>query len=95
MSYAGGGTMTYDYKEERPYVLTDEGQRRLIQTLDFAKRQLAIGGAVRADKLMIHSGDLWKTMALVDRLVEIGELVEVSGGIWKHRVFVGKYEAEQ
>lgn len=80
----------YVYEQEKPYVFTDEGQRSLLKIRDFAFKICATSGAVRADKLLGQvSGDSWKNMALIDRLVELIDIVEISQGTcpWQSRVF--------
>jgi hypothetical protein len=54
-------------------------------------------GAVRAAEAMKAwkgGGDSWSMMACVDRLVELGELREVTAPPcpWQHRVFVSGRE---
>lgn len=87
--------MSYDYQTERPYVLTDEGQRRVFAVADFATRAIEMSGAVTAGKLMsaAGSGDSWKLMACVDRLVEIGRLREIAfpRSTWQERIFIGGF----
>lgn len=67
----------YAYADLRDHVFTDEGQRALIETRDKAVRLLTQSGAVVMSRLM-PMGDTWKAMAVVDRLVEIGDLREVT-----------------
>jgi hypothetical protein len=84
----------YSYVDEKPFVLTDEGQRIFLKVRDFAERAIKIGGAVRAHELMnaaSGAGDSWKMMACVDRLIELKELREVGregDSAWQARVFV-------
>ena len=92
--------MSYRYSNERPYVFTEEGQFNFLKVRDFAKDILAKAGAVRADKLLAvpRSGSSWQSMALIDHLVEIGELRELlddrDNRAWQHRVFEnGKEQA--
>ena len=85
--------MPYVYEEHRPFVLTDEGQRKLLNVLSCARKAIDFGGAVMAGKLLIAAGtgDQWDCMAVVDRLVELGYLSHVTEGFanaWQHRVFV-------
>lgn len=63
----------YNYETERPYVFTDEGQRRFLKVRDEANRLYDLAGAVRVDKLLLGGGDSWKMLALIDRLVELEE----------------------
>lgn len=80
----------YNYTTERPYVFTDEGQRKFVKIYDTAKKAFETTGAVTAGKLMTGcSGDSWQTMACVDRLIEIGSAREVNtSGAWQYKVFL-------
>lgn len=82
--------MTYSYIEQKPYTLTDEGQRKLLAVRDCARDLCTKAGAVRAG-ILLHaagSGDSWENMALVDRLVEIGDLRVVhDASAWQDRIF--------
>lgn len=84
-------SVMYDYQNERPHVFTDAGQRQFLQVRDFCRRALEFSEAVSAGKLMsaAGSGDSWKMMACVDRLVELGEIREVgkAGNAWQARIF--------
>lgn len=87
---------TYQYDEMKPWVLTDEGQRVLLKVRDLASALLKASGAIKADILYLHaikhgSGDSWTAMTYVERLIELGELVEVCPGHrvpWQNRVFI-------
>jgi len=83
--------MSYSYEAEKAALFTDEGQRNFLKVRDFCQRMLKEAGAVRADKAMNHwgSGSSWTMLAAMDRLVEIGELREITSNTWgQHRVFV-------
>lgn len=71
--------MSYQYEAERPKLFTDAGQRAFLRVRDEAARLLEIAGAVRLHKLMLGTGDSWEMLARVERLVELGELREVTG----------------
>lgn len=70
----------YDYKTQRPFVFTDEGQRMLLRVRDGVADTLKKSGVITLGKAMdfAGSGDSWDQIACVDRLVELGELVEVK-----------------
>jgi hypothetical protein len=81
--------MPYAYKNLRDLVLT--AQRDLLKVLRAAEDACRVAGVVRADKLMSAvEGDGWYKLALIDRLVELGELREVmvTGSAGQDRVFV-------
>lgn len=70
----------YKYEDLKSTVQTDKGQRRLLEIRDFVFRQLESSVAVTMGKAMSPpgvSGDSWKQMACVDKLVELDEIREV------------------
>lgn len=81
--------MPYRYEEQRANLFTEEGQRMFLKVRD--------AGAVRMDKLMGYAGggDSWDMLACADRLVELGELVEVPNTVCRagqDRIFVSVTE---
>ena len=70
--------MSYDYKTELPEVLTDSGQRMFLRIRDKAHDLLANAGAFKMDAVMIGSGSTWTMLACVDRMVELGEIREIT-----------------
>jgi len=78
--------MSYIYEVERHELFTERGQVAFIKVRDRVQYLLKTAGAFRMDKIESLS---WQSMACVDRMVELGELVEVSRpGAWgQHRVF--------
>lgn len=87
----------YSYTEMRPLLFTEDGQVLFLQIRDRVNALLKTSGAVRMEEAIREStGDTWQMLACVDRLVELGELREITGGdiqvAGQHRVFVsGKY----
>lgn len=84
----------YIYEEHRHKIFTDEGQREFLRVRDRAQALLKNAGAFKLFSAASDiSGDTWTMMAYVDRLVEIGEIVEVTEGMCvagQDRVFVEK-----
>jgi len=81
----------YNYKEHRERVFTDEGQREFLKVRDHVQELLGRAGAVRMSEAMsVLTGDTWFILACVDRLVELGEIREITGEdiAGQHRVFV-------
>jgi hypothetical protein len=71
--------MPYDYATERDSLFTDAGQRMFLRVRDNAKKLLSAAGAVRCEELIsCTAGDSWTMLACVDRLVELGEIREVT-----------------
>lgn len=83
-----GGTkikMGYEYRNEREALFTEAGQRRFIAVRDKVKSMIKTAGAFRLGEAGIYS---WEEMACVDRMVELGELVEFKRESWgQYRVF--------
>lgn len=86
--------MPYTYQEEKPKLLTDDGQRLFLRFRDRAQSLLKASGAVRAHELMSgFSGDSWVLLACVDRLVELGELrlIEQADLVaTQYQIYVGR-----
>jgi len=82
----------YHYGDLKPQLFTDERQRLLLKVRDQVHNLLKAAGAVRMQEATRGvSGNSWTNMACVDRLVELGELVEISQAHavpGQYRVFV-------
>ena len=72
--------MSYKYEDFKEHTFTDEGQRQLLRMRDHCRSLLASSGAFRMDKAVSCNiaSDAWTEMSLVDRLVELGEIYEIS-----------------
>ena len=75
--------MSYSYATQRPVVFTEAGQVMFLRIYDSARDLIKTAGAVRADKLIMAAGtcDTWDVLACIDRLVELGEIVEVKNTV--------------
>lgn len=85
--------MGYDYQTQRPWLFTEEGQLDLLKTRDHIQCILKVSGAVMmANCFKGLTGDSWNMLAIVDRLVEIGDLREIKYGLCaaQHRIFVAQ-----
>lgn len=83
--------MPYDYKAVRSNLFTDDGQRLFLQIRDNTKRLIAESGAAMAENCWKGcTGSTWNFMACLDRMVELGELREISPEecAGQHRVFI-------
>lgn len=83
----------YQYEKERDKVFTDEGQRMFLRIRDCFRNRIQQAGCVRLQEGISNAGggDSWTMLACVDRLVELGEIREISqaGVAVQHRIFVG------
>ena len=69
----------YQYTKELERLFTDEGQRTFLLIRDRVQRLLQQAGACTMGKAIYGStGDTWLMMACVERLVELGEIEEVT-----------------
>jgi hypothetical protein len=82
--------VAYSYSEEKHKIFTEEGQVKFLQVRDRAKHLLKESGAFKMFPLLnCISGDMWEMMAYVDRLVELGEIREITmSAAGQDRVFV-------
>lgn len=89
--------MTYNYNEQRSIVFSEHGQTLFLSIRDRAQKLLDSAGAFTMVKVMnAHTGSTWDMMACVDRLVELGEIRELTppnSCAGQHRVFVAKARA--
>jgi hypothetical protein len=84
--------MSYEYDEQREELFTEEGQRQFLAMRDWCDKLLEAGGAFRMQEAMKAPGvrgDTWRMLACVDRLVELGEIYEITpeGTVQQHRIF--------
>jgi hypothetical protein len=85
--------MMYNYENERQAIFTDGGQKAFLRIRDNVLRMLNRSGAVMmGNAISGESGSVWFMMACVDRMVELGEIREVTGNdvAGQERVFVLK-----
>ncbi len=82
----------YSYSEEKPKIFTEEGQKMFLAIRDHVHDLLEQAGAVRMGEAFATcgGGDSWTMLACVDRLVELGEIAEItdSSTAGQDRVFV-------
>jgi hypothetical protein len=84
--------MSYVYQNHRLWIFTEEGVRDLLVVKDHVAGLLDAAGAVMLWKAIATvSGDSWHQLAIMDYLVELGYLREITtpGVAAQHRVFVG------
>lgn len=86
--------MSYNYQEQKAKLDTAEGRDILLKVRDNALKLLEKSGAFQASFAWC-TGDTWIMMAVLDYMVERGELVELSkAGTWaQYRVFTAPFKA--
>lgn len=72
--------MSYHYETEKPKLITEEGSVMFTAIRDRAKHLLREAGAFTMDAAIrgARCGNSWTMLACVDRLVELGEIREVT-----------------
>lgn len=82
----------YSYETEKPKLFTEEYQVKFLAMRDKAKELLKLAGAFRITNVMQAggSGEGWTLMACVDRLVELGDIREITDESYagQDRIFV-------
>lgn len=71
--------MSYKYEDLKPEVFLEANQRDFLAIRDKANMLLNSSGVFRMQEAIREiAGDTWLHMAMVDRLVELGEIVEIK-----------------
>lgn len=71
--------MPYVYEIEKPSIFTESGQEMFLKIRDQIKAKIKIAGVVRMQEAISGcTGDMWKMMACVDRMVELKEITEIK-----------------
>lgn len=76
--------MMYDYQTEKKELLTDQGQRDFLKVRDHVMKLLDRAGAFSMSRAFDAPGGSclsWQTLACIDRLVELEEIIEVTDKI--------------
>ncbi len=75
--------MSYNYQAERPWLFTEEGATAVHKVWSGIQVLLATAGAFRFDKVDFKGvGSTWQMLAILDRLVEMGELEVCDRPSW-------------
>lgn len=85
--------MGYSYSDERNNLFSDEGQRLFLSIRDRTLGLINSAGAVRLQEaIQKQNGSSWTMIAAMDRMVELGEIIEIKQQdvAGQHRVFVKK-----
>lgn len=88
--------MGYEYRVERPKIFREENQKMFLAVRDNAHRLCKLAGVATMEKIISgQAGDSWEMLACVDRLVELGELVEIPNSVCtagQYRIFASNQE---
>lgn len=84
----------YSYEEQKAWLFTDEGSRAFTRIRDVFLNMAHETGAARAGMIFEAarcgpSGDSWQIMAILDRMVELGDVRYVEDGkrrAWQYRL---------
>lgn len=69
----------YVYEDLKSKIFTEEGQAMFLKIRDNVKNLIDKAGVVTMGRATSGTtGDSWTMMACVDRLVELGEIIEVE-----------------
>ena len=83
---------TYSYTTQKSAVFLEENQRAFLHIRDRAFMLIARSGAARLGSIIDGSiaSDSWVSLACVDRLAELGELIEIPQQKvgQQHRIFI-------
>jgi hypothetical protein len=72
--------VSYNYQRQREELFTENGFRILLTIRDNVKRLLDCSGSFKASHALKDvTGDSWVMLAALDYLVEINEIVRVTG----------------
>lgn len=86
--------MSHNYNTEKEKLFTDEGQRLFLKVRDKVMSLLEAAGAFQMEKILSMRGipsDTWLCLTCVDRMVELGEIIEIDkygSKCGQHRVFI-------
>lgn len=82
----------YNYEAMKPKLFTEEMQVVFLKVRDKVKTLLTVSGAATMSRIIDGiGGDVWESMACVDRLVELEEIREVELGFvptGQNRIFM-------
>ena len=69
----------YNYQELKPTIFTEDGQVKFLKVRDKTTELLNIAGCFSSGAILnFVTGDTWLVIACIDRLVELGEIIEIT-----------------
>jgi len=71
--------MSYDYETQRPRIFTEDGVEMMMRMREKVRACLRASGAFKASAVMT-TGDSWDMLAVLDYLIEKGEIRRVTTG---------------
>lgn len=73
--------MSYNYKTQKPNLFTEEGQILFLKIRNNVFEMLSHSGAVMSYYAWSDcTGDSWDMLACLDRMIELGEIREITHG---------------
>lgn len=81
----------YCYEEQKSEIFCESGQEMFLAIRDNVHHLLKQAGAVRIEEAIRgQGGNDWTKLACVDRLVELGEIKEITSPnvVAQHRIFI-------
>lgn len=81
----------YNYEEQKAEIFKEENQKQFLAIRDRVNALLREAGACRMEEIVKNQcGSSWRHIACVDRLVELGELTEVTpkNTMGQYRTFI-------
>ncbi len=86
----------YKYQDFKSKLFTDKGQRLVMEALRNSQKLLKDAGAFRIFNALenVDYPDTFYAMAIMDRLVELGELIEITSDKVRgqDRVFISGHD---
>jgi hypothetical protein len=83
----------YNYNDFKPKVFEEKNQEKFLNVRDKVHKTIKIAGCITMGEATsnVGGGDSWTLMAMVDRLVELGEIYEVKQAeepLGQYRIFM-------
>jgi len=85
----------YDYEVEKAELFTEAGQVMFLAIRDKVHKLLKTAGAFRLQEAIANqSGSGWQMLACIDRLIELGEITEItpSSTAGQYQVYIARHK---
>lgn len=79
----------YNYQEMKHEVFKEENQEQFLKIRDNISELLKTAGACTVERAIKGAtGDSWTHLAMIDRLIELGELQRIAYGASQHAILI-------